>query len=96
MNLLEIFILEFLAIDALAARPIALCEVTALDHEGLDHAVEAGAFVVERLAGLANALFAGAKAAEVLGGLRYDWREMLARGIRKYRSACPCSLRSGW
>jgi hypothetical protein len=55
---LEILVLKFLAIDALSARAVALGEVTALDHEALDHAVEARALVVQRLAGLAHALFA--------------------------------------
>lgn len=40
-----------------------------LDHELLDDAVEDGALVVQGRAGLAQALLAGAQAAEVLGRL---------------------------
>jgi hypothetical protein len=35
--------------------------------------VEDGALVVERLAGLADAFFAGAEGAEVFGGFGDDW-----------------------
>ena len=41
-------------------RTISLCEVAALDHEAFNDAVEDGALVVERLAGSAGALLAGA------------------------------------
>jgi hypothetical protein len=48
---------------------VATGEVTTLEHELGDDAVEAGALVVEGLAGLAGALLAGAESAEVLGSL---------------------------
>lgn len=48
---------------------VAAGEVTTLKHELGDDAVEVGALVVERLAGAASALLAGAESAEVLGGL---------------------------
>ena len=48
---------------------VAAGEVTSLEHELGDDAVEVGALVVEGLAGLAGALLAGAESAEVLGGL---------------------------
>jgi hypothetical protein len=56
MDLLEILVLELLAIDALAAGAIALCKVPTLDHERLYDSMEDRAFVVERLAGIALAL----------------------------------------
>ena len=48
---------------------VAAGEVTTLEHELGDDAVEAGALVVEGLAALASALLAGAESAEVLSGL---------------------------
>jgi hypothetical protein len=72
MLLLKVFVVELLAVDALTARAIALGEITTLDHELLDHAVELAALVVERLAGLAQALLTGAESAKVLGSLGHD------------------------
>lgn len=60
VNLLEVLVFELLAVDALSTCAIALREVTTLDHEALDDAVKARAFVVERLASLADTLLAGA------------------------------------
>ena len=65
-------VLELLAVYGLAAGAVALGEVAALDHEGLDDAVEAGALVVQGDAGLADALLAGAEGAEVFGGLGHE------------------------
>ena len=48
---------------------VAAGEVTTLEHELGDNAVEAGALVVEGLAALSSALLAGAESAEVLSGL---------------------------
>jgi hypothetical protein len=48
---------------------VAAGEVTTLEHELGDDAVEGGALEVERLARLAGALLAGAEGAEVLSGL---------------------------
>ena len=48
---------------------VAAGEVTTLEHELGDDAVEAGALVVEGLAALASALLAGAESAKVLSGL---------------------------
>lgn len=69
MLLRESLVLKLCAVDRLAACTIALGEVTALNHELLDDAVEDGALVMQGLAGLAQALLAGAEAAEVLGRL---------------------------
>lgn len=69
---LEILILKLGAVDALTTRPIAGCEVAALDHELLDHAVEKGALVVQWLAGFALALFTGTEGAKVLCRLGDD------------------------
>ena len=60
MNLLKVLILKLLSIDAFTTRTIALCEVTALDHETLDDTVEARSLVVKRFASLTNTLFASA------------------------------------
>ena len=48
------------------------CEITALDHELLDDAVEGGALVRKFVAGLAFAFLAGAERAEVFCGLGDD------------------------
>ncbi len=69
---LEVLVLEFLAVDALATGAVAGGEITALDHELLDDAVEDAALVAQGLAGLAEALLAGAETAEVLGRLGHD------------------------
>lgn len=54
----EVFVLEFRAVNRLAARAGAIGEVTALTHEILDHAVETAASVTQKLAvGLGSALF---------------------------------------
>lgn len=68
----EVLIVKLLAVDGLAAGAVADGEVTALDHELLDDAVELGALVVEGLSGLAQTLLAGAQGAEVLGRLGHD------------------------
>lgn len=69
---LKVLILELLAVDGLATGTIAGSEVTTLNHELLYDAMEAGALVVEGLAGLPNTLLTGAESAEVLGGLRHN------------------------
>lgn len=79
MNLLEVLVFKLLAVDALSTCAIALREVTTLDHEALDNAVKARAFVVERLASLADTLLAGAQRAKVLGRLRNDVVVLLKR-----------------
>ena len=58
----EVLILKFVTIDRLAPSAISLCEVTALDHELLDDAVERRPLV-------AITLFTGGKSSEVLRGL---------------------------
>jgi hypothetical protein len=59
---LEVLVGELVAVDALAASAVTLGEVTTLDHELLDNAVEVGALV-------AVALLASSKGTEVLSGL---------------------------
>lgn len=59
---------------------VATSEVTALEHELGDDAVEGGALEVEGLAGLAGALLAGAEGAEVLSSL--SSRSAIALGRR--------------
>lgn len=63
----EVLVLELLAVDGLATPAVAHGEVTTLEHELLDDAVEAAALVVERLAAAAGSLLSGAKSTEVLG-----------------------------
>jgi hypothetical protein len=59
VHLFKVLVLELLAIDAFTACPVTLCEITALDHEALDDAVEARILVVERFARCAFAFLAG-------------------------------------
>jgi hypothetical protein len=65
----KVLVFELGAVDALPACSIASSEITALDHELLDDAVEGAALVAEELAGLAFTLLAGAEGAEVVCGL---------------------------
>jgi hypothetical protein len=44
----EVFIIEFASVDALATDAGAVSEVSALDHEVRNHAVEFASFVVKR------------------------------------------------
>eukprot|EP01043_Picozoa_sp_COSAG02_P049475 COSAG02_NODE_4971_length_4771_cov_1.547303_2_plen_235_part_00 len=93
---LEVLIGELGAVNGLAAGARAVGEIAALDHEVGDNAVEGGALVVERLAGLSLALLASAECAEVLDGLRdglaVESHDDAARGLaacatRTHRSA---------
>ena len=59
---LEVLVGELLSVDGLATSAVTTGEVTTLEHEVGDDAVERGALVAE-------ALLAGAESAEVLGGL---------------------------
>jgi len=61
----EVLVGKLLAVDGLPAGAVAVREVTALEHELRDDAVELGVLV-------AVALLAGAQGAEVLGRLRDD------------------------
>lgn len=58
MLLLEVLISELLAVDGLATGAVAAGEVTALNHELGDDAVEGAALEVEGLARAASALLA--------------------------------------
>jgi hypothetical protein len=64
----EVLIVEFHAVDGLAASAVASGEVATLSHELSNDSVEAAALVVEGLAGLADALLTGAESSEVLRG----------------------------
>lgn len=66
---LEVLVRELLAVDGLPAGAITVGEVTALQHEVGDDAVEAAALEVEGLARLADTLLAGAEGPEVLDSL---------------------------
>jgi hypothetical protein len=70
---LEVLIGELLSIDGLAPGAISAREVSSLDHEVGDHAVEGGALVVQRLPSRrCRARLAGAECAEVLAGAGGD------------------------
>ena len=60
---LEVLILKLLPIDTLAPSTISLREVSTLNHERLDHAVERGALI-------AKALLSSSQGTEVLSGLQ--------------------------
>ena len=81
----EVLVGEALAVDGLAARAVSGGEVSALDHEVGDDAVEDGALVPQRLVLLTNALLARAESAEVLHRLR----DGLAEPIFSCRSCEP-------
>jgi hypothetical protein len=66
---LEVLILKLCAINALTTSAITPGEITTLDHELGNDAVELAALVVERFARLASALLASDEGTEVLGGL---------------------------
>ena len=51
---LEVLVVELVAVDARAARAIALDEIATLDHEALDRTVKAGALVADWFASLAE------------------------------------------
>lgn len=68
----EVLVGELGAVDGLAAGAVSGGEIAALAHELRDHAVEGGAFVVERLAALSDSFLAGAESSEILGGPRDD------------------------
>lgn len=72
MQLGEVLVFEFLAVDGFAAGAVAGCEVSALDHEAFDYAVEGAAFIVEGFAGGPEAFLAGAETAEVFSGFWDD------------------------
>lgn len=54
MTELEIFVLEFLAVDGLASSTIAASEITTLAHEAGNHSMESGALIMKWLATLAH------------------------------------------
>lgn len=68
----EVFILEFVSIDRLAAGAVVVGEVSALAHEVGNDAVECRALI-------SVALFAGAQCTEVLACLRNDIGAKLKR-----------------
>ncbi|KAF0736472.1 hypothetical protein Ae201684_007486 [Aphanomyces euteiches] len=65
----EVFIGKLFAVDGFTARAVAAGEVTALEHEVGDHAVEGRALVVQRLARATDALFTSAQRTEVFSRL---------------------------
>ena len=74
---LKAFVSEGPAVDGLSTGSVAARDVTALDHEVGDDAVEWRALVVEGFAALAVSFLAGANRAEVLAGDRRPVAEEL-------------------
>jgi hypothetical protein len=60
VHFFKVLILELFAIYTFSACAVALREITALDHEALDDAVETRVLVVERLSRCAFTFLAGA------------------------------------
>mmetsp|Transcript_23541 Transcript_23541/g.47740 ORF Transcript_23541/g.47740 Transcript_23541/m.47740 type:complete len:211 (-) Transcript_23541:702-1334(-) len=69
---LEVLVRKLLSVDGLAAGAVALCEVSALDHEILDDAMEYAPLVVQRLSPLPCPLLPRAQRPEVLRRLGRD------------------------
>ncbi len=69
---LEGLVVEFLTVNALAAGPVVVGKVSALEHELLDHSVESASLVVQGRSGLADSLLTGAKSPEVVTSPRSD------------------------
>lgn len=65
------FVVEFTAVNRLAAHAIVVRKIAALTHKLRDNAVKTAAFVVQGFARLADAFFAGAEGAEIFGR---EWR----------------------
>lgn len=65
----ESLVVELVAVNRLASSAVASSEITTLDHKLLDDAVEDGAFIVQRLSRLSDALLTSAERAEVVGCL---------------------------
>ena len=66
MQYLEVLVRKAGAVDGLAAGSISAGEISALEHELRNYAVEDGALVMERLSGGSSALLSRAQGTEVL------------------------------
>ena len=75
---------------------VAAGEVTTLEHELGDDAVEAGALVVEGLAALSSALLAGAESAEVLSGLLVIVSDCLILSVPRGERGLTKTLLAGY
>ena len=75
---------------------VAAGEVTTLEHELGDNAVEAGALVVEGLAALSSALLAGAESAEVLSGLLVIVSDCLILSVPRGERGLTKTLLAGY
>jgi len=69
---LKVFVVKLLSVDALSAGTIASSEISALDHEALDDAVELGPLVVKWLSCFACALLSCTEGSKVLCCFWYD------------------------
>jgi len=87
---LEVLILKFTTIDGLATRPVKIREVSALDHELRNHAVEDGALEGEGLfRDLSLSLLTSAQSAKVLSRLWNDVFEQF------HHDTASCSTADG-
>ena len=68
----EVLVGELLSVNRFTTTAISLGEVTALDHERRNNAVEVATLVVKRLSRFTLALFASAQGTEILHGLGND------------------------
>ena len=72
---LEVLVVELLSVDGLTSSSVSGSEISSLDHEVGNNAVEDRTLVVKRLSGLADSLLTSAQSAEVLHGLGHSLSE---------------------
>jgi hypothetical protein len=88
VSVLEVLICELTSVDRLSARAVAVLEVTALEHEAFDDAVELASLEVEWfVGGRAFALLTGAQCTEVLRRFGDSLGKKLHRHLKKKREA---------
>jgi hypothetical protein len=82
---LKVLVVELASVDTLATGAVVSREVSTLQHEPLDAAMEERTFVVERLAALlAQPFLPGAERTKVLRGLRYSTGKQLKDYSTRY------------
>ena len=69
MDVHEVFIIKFFAIDALATGAVTSSEVSALQHELRDHAMKNASFIVKGDAGIGLSGFARTQLTKIIGCL---------------------------
>jgi hypothetical protein len=76
--------IELFAVDRLSTSTVGTCEITALNHESFDDAMEDRVLEVQRLARLANAFLTSAKSTKVLGCSWYDIGKQFEHNATSY------------